>query len=422
MIDRESGRNWAVLSVSRVLNLLALAACLAIAGRHLDSGPLGLLFISQAIYALTSMLCLCGLMPTLLRSLAGKQGRTANEQLRSHVQRARRRGLWAGSLYVVGTVALFGDGDYLLFLPALLHPLLFMQLAAAPSLLHGRTLPIACSETTGRLAGLLLVLAVAAAGANSAGPYLVAMLMGPTLGSMLLPFFLNPHERRQLWQRSPTRDPARLFSPAQRTIALGDIARLSYLKGLHFVLRALSGSAYTVFAAAATLQSLGCIFPATLATCMQGPLSQGKHEEQQRRLLRSLPMLFACGLLASCFFALPAPQWIDLFFPRLSAVEQDLAARSLQTLALGFPAMFCAGVCLPFLLARGHERAVLKLSLAGLLFCLVLLPATHASFGILAAAISSTVTEWLVFFLALGAVVRTQREESSPTCIRELQT
>jgi len=112
--------------------------------------------------------------------------------------------------------------------------------------------------------------------------------------------------------------------------------------------------------------------------------------------------------LSSALFGLglTAPLWLQGFFPRLA--DPALAGRCLRLLATCVPALFGAGLCLPFLIARGAERRVLGISACGLAVMLAGFFVARPALGVAAGALGLALCEWTVFLLAARAVQRTE--------------
>ncbi|MEZ5989206.1 MAG: hypothetical protein R3F30_08800 [Planctomycetota bacterium] len=379
------------LATRRGLGVPLQVAALALAGRSLVPGEQGRLFVGLALAAWTLLLGGAGLLPMLLR-------RFDEAALRACAAEGRYRALVAAVLFAALGSALLGPDPALLGVAAL-HLLLPLQLAAAAGLRHGRTGALARAELQARILGVVLAAAAWLAGLETAGPWWVLLLLPSLLPGLLLALAQPAAIRRALLPWGPTRRPR----AAPTRIAAGELLRATYFQGGLPIVHAVAGAA-PGFGAAFTLHRVGVLLPSALATTVQGPLSRGAPEAARDTLRRLLPSWLGLGAAGAVIAWVAARPVLELLFPTLPALDEAVA--SLRVLALAVPALFGAGLCLPYLLARDGERAALAISTAALATWLVLLLALAPTVGPRAGAIALSATEWLVFVLALAAVRR----------------
>lgn len=391
-LDRKALDSWLALLAGRGGSLLLGAGILLVAGRSLDERDLWVLLLHLASFGFTGLLATAGVLTVVVRAIAS--GADSRRTLRGAAARVRARGALAALVFLAVAHAFGHLQDPWLVACALWHGTLPWTLAAAPTLAAGDTRALAKAELFGRCVSLVGSLAMAPTNVG-AGGMLFAILAGQGAGNLRLVLRLSQAARRDLVLR-----PFELCRPtrAEWVVGLGDLVRAGYLHGSHWLVAWMCGAAYVSFGSAMRLFALVLVVPSALSTAIFGPLARGPIAERRAEIARRMPLLLGLGVAVALLLAGPAPYWIGCFFPHVS--EPVEAARTLRILALSVPALFGAGVALPFLLARGGEAEVLRVSLAGLLTLLLTLALAWPLQAPEAGAGALVLCEWVVFALA----------------------
>ncbi len=397
-------RGFGYLAALRLLGLLLQVLLLRLVGNALPERELTAYLLGIPLLALSGVLGTAGFLPPLLRRMAQEGESTAFAR---SIGPACRRGATAGILFLAMALT-FDIAPLPALALALMHLLLPLHLAAAPELLHGRTRLLARAEFLARLTTVAAFAALALADTQVAWPWLLCWWMGTLLPSLLLWGQLGLGQRPRLRLIHHLRNDAPASRPphAERLVALGDVLRLAWMEGIHPVLRLMVGPmGYLGFGAAIRVHRVGMILPAALATTVQGPLSKGNEAGQRRQLLRILPVWMILGLIGTGLGLLLAPMILEFLFPRLSGSSQVAALASLRLLMATWPALFGAGLCLPFLLARGRERQVAIVSAIALALCFTVFFALLQGLGPVSAAWALLWTEYFVFLATFALVL-----------------
>jgi O-antigen/teichoic acid export membrane protein len=160
-------------------------------------------------------------------------------------------------------------------------------------------------------------------------------------------------------------------------------------------------------AAAGVLAGLNLLVAMALAA-LYPPLVKAQAAGDHRRAWQMTEPIFAGGLAVATTVALLAPLVID---PLLAALLGDRFAGAgppLMTLRWALPALVISGVAGVVLRARGHDRPLAWLALAGALVSLVLNLLLIPSRGALGAAASSVAAELAMAGLALALLWQTR--------------
>ncbi|PIE23924.1 MAG: hypothetical protein CSA62_05900 [Planctomycetota bacterium] len=353
--------SYASLLLSRLLGLAASAGALALAGRCLGDAELVRFLVALALLHISTQAASLGFPSMALAEQA--RGRPAALVLAQLAPRIRRRWLLAAGAFATALFLLEGTAAPGLFLLVPLHALLQLQLAASPSLVHGRGRPLAWAEISARLLSLGLAGSLYLAGHGGSGLWAFSF----AVGSLLPPLFLAaqmPRElRRALYRRS--NPPTPLLRPAAlRELVLGEAARSLYLQGPHLLLRGLREPSYPALGSALRLTSISYMAPNVVSTLILGPLGRLPRRQAQSQVLRLLPLLALLGVAGALVLSLGAESWIALFFPNLEQAAETSAA--LAWLAWTLPAVCLSSLLLPYLLAQQCEARVRSISLLGL--------------------------------------------------------
>ena len=395
-------RGFGYLAALRLVGLVLQVLILRFVGKALSGQELSIFLVGVALLAWSGMLGTAGFLPPLLRRMAQD-----SQILAASIGPARKRAGIA-ALFFLALALPLGTPLWPALCLAALHFLLPLHLAAAPELLLGRTRLLAHAELLGRFLCLLAfgVLAWAdPAPAAQAWPWLILWWMA-ALSPPLFLWLALPSEARWAFCRRQARAPRPAKSHAESVVALGDFLRSGWFHGIHPVLRALVGSiGYQGFGTAFTLHRVGTTLPSALATTVQGPLSRGSDTDQRQRLLRILPAWLGLGALGALVGVLLAEPILHFLFPNLSPASGTQALSSLRLLMASWPALFGAGLCLPFLLARGRETQVAWLSATALLLCFTVLFSLLPILGPVAAAWALLATEVFVFVSSFTLVL-----------------
>lgn len=408
-------RGFGYLASLRLLGLVLQVLLLRLVGSALSGPQLSGFLLGIALLAWSGMLGTAGFLPPLLRRMAQEGEPRA---LADSIRPARRRSILAGVFFLILALSL---GATLLPTLALagLHLLLPLHLAAAPELLEGRTRLLARAELLARILTLSAFGILAWVGTSQTWPWLICWWIGSLTPSLLLWLQLIPRQRALFGLGVPRSLTGSLHSRVsqkpEHLVAVGDFLRSGWFAGIHPFLTAMVGSlGYLGFGAAFSLHRVGATLPSALATAVQGPLSQGSEAQQRRSLLRILPAWMVFGGIAAIVGRWLAPMLLTFLFPNLSASSHEEAILAIQLLMASWPALFGAGLCIPFLLARGREAQVALLSGLALLACFTLLWLLLPSLGPTAAAWSLLFTEGIVFAGSLLLVLMPRRNHMQP--------